>query len=118
MSFKNTKSHKKEIAEHFITKVLCWKMLLEINHKAEIERDSGSGVNDVFDWTAGIIYEVEPTIKEARREMKWALYKKDAYVKDLVIIPYDDILSKLKNLPFNKDTIYKWKKEIKRYIIP
>jgi hypothetical protein len=111
--FKNTKSHKNETPEHFITKVLIWKSLIENGHKATLEYDSGVGVFDVFDHTTGKIYEVEPVIKPAKTLSKWSQYKDCGFVKDLVVVPYRSLFKKV---GVNSKSVKELLLEIKGYI--
>lgn len=113
LSFKNTKSHKNETVEHFLTKSMVYKLLLENNRKASLERDSGSGVNDVFDWDNGTVYEVEPTIRADRLELKNTQYKEDAFVKEVIILPYKKIFADAGITP---EQTKKLKEEIKKYL--
>jgi hypothetical protein len=113
MSFKSTKSHKNETVEHFVTKCIVWKILLEANRKAQIERDSGAGVNDCFDWTTGTVYEIEPHIRKDRLILKNNEYKVDALVKEVIMLPYKEIFE---NAGISEDQVRKLKKEIEKYI--
>jgi hypothetical protein len=116
--FLNCRTHSKETDEHFISKVMTWKILMEERHEATIECPLGSGVVDVFDRSTGIIYEMEPYFNKDKQAQKWSQYSKDAYVKDMVIIPYKKILEEIgwKEVPFGRDFIYKWKKELKKHL--
>lgn len=116
--FMNCKTHKNETDEHWFTKILTWKILMEHCHEAAIECPLGAGVVDVFDRSTGIIYEIEPVFNKDKQAHKWDQYKTDSYVKDMVIIPYKTILEKVgwKEVPFGRDFIYKWKKELKLHL--
>ena len=117
MSFKNSKSNKAETIEHFITKTIVFKCCLEVNHKAHLEHViPGTGVFDVFDETTGVIYEIEPRLDKKKQEAKWNQYKCLAGVNDLVIVPYKKIMKDVGELPLNRQTLWKWVKEIRKYI--
>jgi hypothetical protein len=99
--------------EHFIVKVICWKILLENNRQAQIERDGGVGVNDCFDWTEGTVYEVEPTIRKDRLALKNTQYKQDAFVKEVIMLPYKEIFEAA---GITQEMTRKLKKEIEKYV--
>lgn len=117
MSFKFSKSNKSETVEHFITKTVVFKCCLELNHKTYLEYViPGTGVFDVFDETTGVIYEIEPRLNQKKQDIKWNQYKCLTGVKDLIIIPYKQIMNDIGELPFNRQTLRIWVNEIKKYV--
>jgi len=76
-----------------------------------MEWDCGSGVIDVFDWTSGIAYEIEPSSRPSKALLKLTQYTRDAMVKDVIIVPYNAIIKAV-----GTSDLKEWKKEIKRYI--
>ncbi len=119
MAFMNGKSNKAETIEHFMCKMMVYKVLLENNHQVQIERHvSGVGVMDVFDYTTGVIYEIEPVKNQEKTMQKWNQYNVVDGVKDLVIVPYKQIL---KEVGFDKEILSRsvllaWRKKVDEHV--
>jgi competence CoiA-like predicted nuclease len=71
MSFIHSDSNNSESIEHFMTKLMVYKLLLERGYEVSMEYYiNGTGVMDVFDRTNGIVYEIEPTKQKSMQESK------------------------------------------------
>lgn len=89
MSFLKSDTHKKESWEHWLTKCIVYKLLKQEGHEVYLEVMKGNGVVDIYDGTTQMIYEIEPVKNIRKQKEKWEKYKLSAFVKDLIIIPYN-----------------------------
>lgn len=120
MSYMNAKSNKAETIEHFMCKMMVYKKLLEHNHKVAIEvYMPGNGVMDVFDYTTGVIYEIEPRLNKTKLQTKWNQFKNCNGVDDIVMIPYKKILKDVgvDTKTFSVSLLREWREEVEKYIV-
>lgn len=82
---------KAETTKHFLIKCMIFKLLVNADHKAKIERNIGNGVIDVFDFTTGMCYEVETRKNPEYNKRKLEEYLKHTGIKDIIFIYLEDI---------------------------
>ena len=110
--FAKTKSHKGETLQHFFTKVMIMKLLLDKNHSANIEVHVPTGSIDCYDFTTRYAYEVEPVINQEKLKKKFETYSLSG-AREVVMVPYKQLWDILGIAPENLD---KWKKAIDSYL--
>lgn len=116
MSFIHSDSNKSETVEHFFTKMMVYKLLLERGYEVSLEYYIvGTGVMDVFDRTNGIVYEIEPT--KQKSQAKWQQFKVYSGVNEVVIVPYNEIMRRLTGEIFSSSALRLWKNEVKKHLV-
>lgn len=116
ISFIHSNSNKSETVEHFFTKLMVYKLLLERGHEVSLEfYINGTGVMDVFDRTTGVVYEIEPTKQKA--DAKWRQFKLYTGVKEVVIVPYNEIMVKMRGQVFQKHSLNLWRSEVEKHLV-
>lgn len=93
-------TEKGETFNHYIAKMICYKILRDRGHDCYIEFPLGEhGIADVFDFTTGLVYEFETDLKRINQKDKTSRYCQYCGVKDVIFF---DLKEFTRDPQFNK----------------